>query len=171
MNVKPRVAIASKSECLVRGAEVGFEVSNGGIVPRRLVVELSLNCMDCIGFSCLRFAFCFGFPASVVCAGSCGKAERPPETRHDCAVFFKSPPAVLLKIPRSCWNLQRRAGDARQVYRHRVFGEDWISGNVPCHGGAARAATHDLATRGKHECLITSAAAAFQARFSGKGAS
>ena len=60
---------------------------------------------------------------------------------------------------------------ASQVYRHGVSGEDWISGNVPCHGGAARAATHDLATRGKHECLITSAAAAFQARFSGKGAS
>src|SRR5437870_740249 len=102
MNVKPRVAIASKSECLVRGAEVGFEVSNGGIVPRRLVVELSLNCMDCIGFSCFRFAFCFGFPASVVCAGSCGKAERPPETRHGCAVFFdrlrlccKNPSIVL----------------------------------------------------------------------------
>jgi hypothetical protein len=28
------------------------------------------------------------FPASVVCAGSCAKAERPPETRHDCAVFL-----------------------------------------------------------------------------------
>jgi hypothetical protein len=28
------------------------------------------------------------FPAFVVCAGSCAKAERPPETRHDCAVFL-----------------------------------------------------------------------------------
>src|SRR6266536_3956982 len=28
------------------------------------------------------------FPASVVCAGSCAKAERPPETRHDCVVFL-----------------------------------------------------------------------------------
>ncbi|PYK19214.1 MAG: hypothetical protein DME55_05165 [Verrucomicrobia bacterium] len=55
------MAIASKSECLVRGAEVGFEVSNGGIVPRRLVVELFLDCLVCIGFSCFRFAFCFGF--------------------------------------------------------------------------------------------------------------
>src|SRR5439155_11015184 len=101
MSVKPRVAIASKSECLVRGAEVGFEVSNGGIVLRRLVVELSLNCMDCIGFSCFRFAFCFGFSgASVVCAGSCGKAERPPETRHGCAVFLIAS-GCAVKIPRS----------------------------------------------------------------------
>ncbi len=100
MSVKPRVAIASKSECLVRGAEVGFEVSNGGIVPRRLVVELFLNCMDCIGFSCLRFAFCFGFfGVSVVCAGSCGKAERPAETRHDSA-FFLIASGCAVKIPR-----------------------------------------------------------------------
>jgi hypothetical protein len=42
------------------------------------------------------------FPASVVCAGSSVKAERPPETRHDCAVFFDrlalcciNPPNVL----------------------------------------------------------------------------
>jgi hypothetical protein len=40
--------------------------------------------------------------ASVVCAGSFGKAERPSETRHDCAVFFdrlplcrKNPSTVL----------------------------------------------------------------------------
>jgi len=33
--------------------------------------------------------FLFGFfGAFFVCAGSSGKAERPPETRHDCAVFF-----------------------------------------------------------------------------------
>src|SRR6266540_1185929 len=45
----------------------------------------------------------FGFSgASVVCAGSCGKAERPPQTRHDCAVFLdrlrpccKNPSIVL----------------------------------------------------------------------------
>src|SRR6266567_1607971 len=99
MSVKPRVAIASKSECLVRGAEVGFEVSNGGIVPRRLVVELFLNCMDCIGFSCFGVAFCFGFSVSCfVCAGSCGKAERPAETRHDCA-FFLIASGRAVKIP------------------------------------------------------------------------
>ena len=63
MSVKPRVAIASKSECLVRGAEVGVEVSNGGIVPRRLVVELFLNCMDCIGFSCFGLLSVLVFPA------------------------------------------------------------------------------------------------------------
>src|SRR6266496_1998745 len=28
------------------------------------------------------------FPASVVYAGSIAKAERPPETRHDCAIFL-----------------------------------------------------------------------------------
>jgi hypothetical protein len=33
--------------------------------------------------------------ASVVCAGSSGKAERPPETRHDSVIFFWSPRAVL----------------------------------------------------------------------------
>jgi hypothetical protein len=32
--------------------------------------------------------FVLVFPASVVYAGSSGKAERPPETRHDCAIFF-----------------------------------------------------------------------------------
>jgi hypothetical protein len=49
-----------------------------------------------------RFGFCFGFPASVVGAGSSAKAESPPETRHDCAVFFdrlrlccKNPSTVL----------------------------------------------------------------------------
>jgi hypothetical protein len=31
----------------------------------------------------------FGFSgASVVCAGSSAKAERPPQTRHDCTVFL-----------------------------------------------------------------------------------
>jgi hypothetical protein len=33
--------------------------------------------------------FLVGFSgAFVVYAGSCVKAERPPETRHDCAVFL-----------------------------------------------------------------------------------
>src|SRR5437773_7299842 len=58
---------------------------------------------------------------------------------------------------------------ASQVYRHGVSGEDWISGNVPCPGEDAGAATHDIATKGKRERLITSAVAAFHARFSGKG--
>jgi len=40
--------------------------------------------------------FLFGFfGAFFVCAGSSGKAERPPETRHDSAVFFDRPPAML----------------------------------------------------------------------------
>jgi hypothetical protein len=43
----------------------------------------------CIGFSFLRFAFCIGFSGvSVVCAGSSGKAESPPKTRHDRAIFL-----------------------------------------------------------------------------------
>ena len=45
MSVKPRVAIASKSECLTRGAEVGFEVSNGGVAQHRLVVVLFIDCI------------------------------------------------------------------------------------------------------------------------------
>ncbi len=45
MSVKPRVATTSKSECFVRGANVRFEVSNGGVVPRRLVVELFIDCI------------------------------------------------------------------------------------------------------------------------------
>ncbi len=64
MSVKPRVAIASKSECLVRGAEVGFEVSNGGIV----------------------LAFCFGFSGvSVVVPVHVLKREgrlKPATTAH-----------------------------------------------------------------------------------------
>jgi hypothetical protein len=45
MSVKPRVAIASKSECLMRGAEAGFEVSSGSVAPHRLVVDLFIDCM------------------------------------------------------------------------------------------------------------------------------
>src|SRR5436190_4448824 len=37
----------------------------------------------------LRFGFYFGFGRRIhVYAGSCAKAGRPPQTRHDCAVFF-----------------------------------------------------------------------------------
>jgi len=68
MSVKPRVAIARKSECLPQGADVRFEVSNRGALPRPLVEELFI---DCIGFCCLRFAFCFGFSGVFICAGSC----------------------------------------------------------------------------------------------------
>jgi hypothetical protein len=32
--------------------------------------------------------FLFWFSGLCCCAGSCGKAERPPETHHDCADFF-----------------------------------------------------------------------------------
>ena len=45
MSVKPTVAIASKSECLTRGANVRFEVSNRGVVPRPLVIELFIDCI------------------------------------------------------------------------------------------------------------------------------
>jgi hypothetical protein len=42
----------------------------------------------------------FGFSgASVVCAGLCGKAGRPLETRHDCAVFVIASGRAA-KIPR-----------------------------------------------------------------------
>jgi hypothetical protein len=48
---------------------------------------LITDCLVCIGFS--WFVFCFGFSGVfVVCAGSCAKAERTAETRHDCAVFL-----------------------------------------------------------------------------------
>jgi hypothetical protein len=51
-SVKPKLAIASKSQCLARGANVR-------VLPRRLVIELVIDCMDCIGFSFLRFGFGF----------------------------------------------------------------------------------------------------------------
>jgi len=56
MSVKPRVAIASNDECLTRGPNVRFDVSNDGLIPRRLVLELFIVC---IGFSFLRFGFGF----------------------------------------------------------------------------------------------------------------
>jgi hypothetical protein len=51
------------------------------------------------GFSFLRFGFGFS-GVFVVCAGSCVKAERPPETRHDCAVFLIAAGRAV-KIPLS----------------------------------------------------------------------
>jgi hypothetical protein len=56
MSVKPRVAIASNDECLTRGPNVRFDVSNDGLIPRRLELELFIVC---IGFSFLRFGFGF----------------------------------------------------------------------------------------------------------------
>jgi predicted signal transduction protein with EAL and GGDEF domain len=50
--------------------------------------ELVTNCLVCICFFLFEVWFLLVFPASVVYAGSFGKAERPPETRHDCAVFL-----------------------------------------------------------------------------------
>src|SRR4029077_16655910 len=53
-------------------------------------------------FFLFEVCFCFGFSGVCVCAGSCGNAERPPETRHACAVFliasrlcYKNPSTVL----------------------------------------------------------------------------
>jgi hypothetical protein len=52
----------------------------------------------------LGFGFCFGFSgAFIFCAGSCGKAERPSETRHDRAVFLIARGRAV-KIPQlDCW--------------------------------------------------------------------
>ncbi len=63
-----------------------------------------------ICFSCLDLVSVLVFPADLFCcAGSRAKAESPPETRHDCAVFLiNSGPAV--KIPLiSVWLMRRRA--------------------------------------------------------------
>jgi hypothetical protein len=84
MSVRPRAAIASKSECLVRGADVGFDVAAGGIVPRRLLVELVTDCLVCIGLLDVEvsFSFCFlrrVFFEPVLSA----KAAIPAGTRHD----------------------------------------------------------------------------------------
>jgi len=55
--------------------------------------------------------------------------------------------------------------DARQVYRHGIARKNGVSENAAGAAGNTRAATHDIATKGKHECLITYAVAAFHARF------
>ncbi len=102
MSVKPRVAIASKSECLVRGAEVGFEVSNGGVVPRWLVIELFIDCMDCIGLLDVGVLFLFLYFRRVFFEPVLSaKAEIRTGTRHDCAVFLIASRCAV-KIPRSC---------------------------------------------------------------------
>ncbi len=126
--------MASKSECLVRGAKVGFEVSNGGIVPRRLVVELFLDCLVCIGFSCLRFAFCFGFSGvSVVVPVHLDKAERPAETRHDCAVFFDrlrpscKNPSIVLELRRRAACMTTPSSTRQEVTQ--LLG-DWRRGST-----------------------------------------
>ena len=50
----------------------------------------------------LRFGFHFCLSgASVVCAGSYAKADRPPETRHDYAVFLIGSGRTV-KIPGHC---------------------------------------------------------------------
>ena len=50
MSVKPRVAIASNDECLTRGPNVRFDVSNDGLLPRRLVLELFIVCIGLLHF-------------------------------------------------------------------------------------------------------------------------
>ena len=89
MSVKPRVAIASNDECLTRGPNVRFDVSNDGLIPRRLVLELFIVC---IGFSFLRFGFGFSGVFAVPVHVRKRKARLKPATT---AQFFLSPPAVL----------------------------------------------------------------------------
>jgi hypothetical protein len=96
IRVKPRVAIAGKSECLTRAANVRFEVSNGGVVPRRLVIELVIDCMDCIVLVDVEVLLSFWpFRRVFFEPVLSSKAEIPTETRHSCRVFFKPPCAVL----------------------------------------------------------------------------
>jgi hypothetical protein len=57
--------------------------------------ELVTDCLVCMGFLFKVWFLFWFFPACVVCAGSCAKAESPPETRHDCASFFDRHLAVL----------------------------------------------------------------------------
>jgi len=62
-SVKPKLAIASKSQCLARGANVR-------VVPRRLVIELFIDCVVCIGlFDVEVLLFVSVFPAPVFRAG------------------------------------------------------------------------------------------------------
>src|SRR5947208_16193410 len=48
-SVKPKMAIASESKPLTRDAEVGLEVSNGRVIPPRLVEELVIDCKVLVG--------------------------------------------------------------------------------------------------------------------------
>src|SRR2546421_3803143 len=86
MSVKPRVAIASRSECLAGGANVRFEASNDGVVPRWLAVELFIVC---IGLLDIEVSVLFWFCRRVFFFfRSFAEAERPPETRHRAPSFF-----------------------------------------------------------------------------------
>ena len=88
MSVKPRVAIASNDECLTRGPNVRFDVSNDGLIPRRLVLELFIVC---IGFSFLRFGFGLSGVFVVPVHVRKRKARLKPATIGQ----FFLPPAVL----------------------------------------------------------------------------
>jgi hypothetical protein len=65
--------------------------------------ELITDCLVFICFSCLGLVSVLVFPARLLFVPvQCGKAERPRETRHGCAVFFdrlrpccKNPSIVL----------------------------------------------------------------------------
>ena len=50
--------------------------------------ELITDCLVFICFSCLGLVSVLVFRRVYCFAGSCAKAESPPKTRHDCAVFF-----------------------------------------------------------------------------------
>ena len=76
-----------------RARERRFELCNGGIVPHRLIVELV---MDCIVLVRIEVLVSFWFLRRVFLEPVLSaKAEIPTETRHDCAVFFQTPRAVL----------------------------------------------------------------------------
>jgi hypothetical protein len=96
MSVKPRVAIASNDECLTRGPNVRFDVSNDGLIPRRLVLELFIVC---IGFSFLRFGFGFSsvfvFPVHV----RKRKGRLKPATSAECFLIASG---YAVKIRRWC---------------------------------------------------------------------
>jgi hypothetical protein len=99
MSVKPRVAIASNDECLTRGPNVRFDVSNEGLIPRRLVLALFIVC---IGFSFLRFGFLvFGYSGVSIFlpvhVRKRGDRLKPATT----AQFFSIASCCAAKIPRS----------------------------------------------------------------------
>ena len=94
--VKPKLAIVSKSQCLALGANVG-------IVPRRLVIELVIDCMDFIVL--VDVEVCFRSRLSGACFSSRSylfKAEILTGTRHNCGVFSKPARAVLYQSPKPC---------------------------------------------------------------------
>src|SRR5438552_1023866 len=95
-SVKPKLAIASKSQCLARGANVR-------VVPRRLVIEWVIDCMDCIVLVDVEGCFLFWFfsacllfvPVHVIKR----KGRLKPATT---AQFFWITSGCAVKIPRSC---------------------------------------------------------------------